>query len=365
MISGEGGRAFCAGADLIEFGTAPSQVAAHRSRRSRDVWGLLAGVRKPLVAAMHGYVIGAGVEDRLPVRRAYSLGRRGLRDARGDDRHDPGGGRHADPAARDRPGPGHGAVPRRAGRQDDRPPGPSRAGLVHDVVPRERLDGAAMAAAREIAAREPAVMAAIKTAVLDGLDAGLGAGLDLEAAAGGRAVNVSDLLSIPAAIVPDRAATVFEGRRTSYSELDARAGALAAGLASRAGVRPGDRVAWMDTNGDRQIEAVFGVARAGAVSVPVNYRARDDELAFVLEDSGARVLCVGPRYADAVARFMRSGPARRAPSRPWWPSARGAGGMDGLRRPRRAGRRRGAGPGGGGPRHDPVHGGHDRATPRG
>ncbi len=48
------------------------------------------------------------------------------------------------------------------------------------MVPRERLDGAAMAAAREIAAREPAVMAAIKTAVLDGLDAGLGAGLDLE-----------------------------------------------------------------------------------------------------------------------------------------------------------------------------------------
>ncbi len=126
-------------------------------------------------------------------------------------------------------------------------------------------------------------------------------------------MNVSDLLSIPAAIVPDRAATVFEGRRTSYSELDARAGALAAGLASRAGVRPGDRVAWMDTNGDRQIEAVFGVARAGAVSVPVNYRARDDELAFVLEDSGARVLCVGPRYADAVARFMRSGAGASCP----------------------------------------------------
>ena len=123
-------------------------------------------------------------------------------------------------------------------------------------------------------------------------------------------MNLSDLLSISASIVPERTATVFEGRRTTYAELESRADSLAAGLASRAGVGPGDRVAWMDTNSDSQAESVFGIARAGAVSVPINYRAREDELAFVLEDSAARVLCVGPRYVAPVARFMDSAAGR-------------------------------------------------------
>ena len=56
------GRAFCAGADLTEFGTAPSIVVARRVRWERDVWGLFLGIRKPLIAALHGYVIGSGVE---------------------------------------------------------------------------------------------------------------------------------------------------------------------------------------------------------------------------------------------------------------------------------------------------------------
>ena len=41
VISGRGDRGFCAGADLIEFGTAPSQDIARRARQRRDVWGLL------------------------------------------------------------------------------------------------------------------------------------------------------------------------------------------------------------------------------------------------------------------------------------------------------------------------------------
>ena len=106
-------------------------------------------------------------------------------------------------------------------------------------------------------------------------------------------------------IVPERVATVFYGRRTTYRDLEARAGALAAGLGSRMGVEPGDRVAWMDVNGDREVESLFGIARADAVSVPVNYRTRAEELAFMLEDSAAKVLCVGAQYVAAVAELMR------------------------------------------------------------
>ena len=62
VLSGAGERAFCAGADLSEFGTAPSQVVARAVRWERDVWGLFLAIDKPIVAALHGYVIGSGVE---------------------------------------------------------------------------------------------------------------------------------------------------------------------------------------------------------------------------------------------------------------------------------------------------------------
>lgn len=61
MITGNG-RAFCAGADLSEFGTAPSQVIARNARWQRDVWGQLIRLDKPIVVAVHGYCIGSGVE---------------------------------------------------------------------------------------------------------------------------------------------------------------------------------------------------------------------------------------------------------------------------------------------------------------
>lgn len=64
IISGQG-RAFCAGADLTEFGTAPSQASARRVRWQRDVWGLLNRLRVPVIAAVHGYCIGSGVEIML------------------------------------------------------------------------------------------------------------------------------------------------------------------------------------------------------------------------------------------------------------------------------------------------------------
>ena len=64
LITGQG-RAFCAGADLTEFGTAPSQVVARQVRWERDVWGQFLGLSKPVVAAVHGYCIGSGLEIAL------------------------------------------------------------------------------------------------------------------------------------------------------------------------------------------------------------------------------------------------------------------------------------------------------------
>ena len=73
VLSGAGERGFCAGADLSEFGTAPSQVIAREVRWERDVWGLFLSIDKPIVAALHGYVIGSGGRDGLLVRPSYSV----------------------------------------------------------------------------------------------------------------------------------------------------------------------------------------------------------------------------------------------------------------------------------------------------
>lgn len=64
LITGQG-RAFCAGADLTEFGRAPSQTIARQVRWERDVWGQMLRLTKPVVAAVHGYCIGSGVEIAL------------------------------------------------------------------------------------------------------------------------------------------------------------------------------------------------------------------------------------------------------------------------------------------------------------
>jgi enoyl-CoA hydratase/carnithine racemase len=61
VFAGEG-RAFCSGGDLSEFGTAPSVMVARRVRTERDVWKHLLRLPQPTIAALHGHVIGSGLE---------------------------------------------------------------------------------------------------------------------------------------------------------------------------------------------------------------------------------------------------------------------------------------------------------------
>jgi enoyl-CoA hydratase len=65
VVKGAGDRAFCAGADLKEFLTAPSAAQARRIRAVRDLWRLFLSIPQPLVAALHGYVLGSGIEIAL------------------------------------------------------------------------------------------------------------------------------------------------------------------------------------------------------------------------------------------------------------------------------------------------------------
>lgn len=112
-------------------------------------------------------------------------------------------------------------------------------------------------------------------------------------------MNTTEFLTISAAIVPDRLAMIFEDRRISFDELQARVNRLANALAEL-GVGAGDRVAILEVNCNQYIEAYFATAKLDAVFVPLNFRARADEVRHMLNDAGPKAIFAGERYVNLV-----------------------------------------------------------------
>ncbi len=177
IIKGTGEKAFCAGADLSEFLKAPSPIVTRRVRWERDVWGLFLSLPQPLIAALHGYVLGSGLEMALccDLRIASFEAQFGL------------------------PEVGLGIIPAAGGTQTlPRLIGPARAlemlltgrwlsaeeahqaGLVNRVVRLKELFAAAEEVAQKIASCDPKAVQAAKRAVVRGLKLPLSEGLALE-----------------------------------------------------------------------------------------------------------------------------------------------------------------------------------------
>jgi enoyl-CoA hydratase/carnithine racemase len=173
-----GKDAFSAGADISEFGTAPSYVEARRARRERDLWGFMLSLDKILIAAIHGFALGAGIE--LPMccdfRLASENARLGL------------------------PEVGLGYIPSAGGTQTlprHIPPGIAmqmiltgdpidaqtafRYGLVQRVVRRERLYAEAESLARKVLSRPAEAVRLAKRAIVEGIELPQAHGLALEA----------------------------------------------------------------------------------------------------------------------------------------------------------------------------------------
>ncbi len=186
ILKGAGDKAFCAGADLTEFLTAPAPVIARRARFDRDVWGRFLSIHKPFIAAMHGYVLGSGIEMALccDIRLASEDARFGL------------------------PEPGLGIIPAAGGSQTlPRTIGRAAAlemlmsgrwltaaeayklKLVNRVVSRADLLPEAEKIADKIKSYDRKVISCIKQAVTRGLDLTLAEGLELEARLGRRLIT--------------------------------------------------------------------------------------------------------------------------------------------------------------------------------
>jgi enoyl-CoA hydratase/carnithine racemase len=172
------GRAFCAGGDLREFGTAPSPLAARRARFARDVPGCLARFPKPIVAAVHGFAVGGGLEMALLADFCLAAADARFRLPEVGLGMIPGvGGTQTLPRA---VGLGHAAdltLTRRWVGADEA----LALGIVARVVAPEALAAETARSAATIAALAPALVAAARRAIADGLDLPLAAGLALEA----------------------------------------------------------------------------------------------------------------------------------------------------------------------------------------
>jgi long-chain acyl-CoA synthetase len=113
-------------------------------------------------------------------------------------------------------------------------------------------------------------------------------------------LSVATILAESALRHPDRTAVVLGPERVTYAELWEQARRYAAVLADR-GVGPGDKVALLLPNITDFPRAYYGALALGAVVVPVHALLTAQEIQFVLEDSGAKLLvCAGPLLAEGA-----------------------------------------------------------------
>src|SRR6187431_394292 len=118
--------------------------------------------------------------------------------------------------------------------------------------------------------------------------------------------SVSDFLDRAVQVYGERVGVVDEPDQPAaslgdltYAEIGALARRQAARLDER-GIGVGDRVAVVSHNSARLLTSFFGVAGSGRVLVPVNFRLRPDEVRYIVEHSGARVLYVDPELDESL-----------------------------------------------------------------
>jgi enoyl-CoA hydratase/carnithine racemase len=177
ILKGAGEKAFCAGADLSEFLSAPSPTAARHVRWRRDVWGLFLSLPQPVIAALHGYVFGSGIEMAMccDIRIASDDVVMGLPEVALGIIPAAGATQTVPRAI----GPGHTLDMFLTGRRIKAPEALEMK-LVNRIVPRSDLFVEAEALADKITSLDQRAVKALKRVVSRGLDLPLDKGLKLE-----------------------------------------------------------------------------------------------------------------------------------------------------------------------------------------
>src|SRR5580698_722885 len=123
--------------------------------------------------------------------------------------------------------------------------------------------------------------------------------------------TLADIVRARAKTRRDAIAFEFEGRQTSFAELDRRTNRVANGLIAL-GVKPGERIAYLGKNSDIYFELLLGAIKARVVMAPVNWRLAGPEIAFIVGDCKAPVLFVVPEFIEQVQRIQAQLPDVRS-----------------------------------------------------
>lgn len=110
---------------------------------------------------------------------------------------------------------------------------------------------------------------------------------------------IADIIRTHGSRDAGRIAIEFEGQSVPFSAIDERSSQVANALLE-SGVEPQQTVAFLDKNTLEYFDIVFGAAKAGAISLGINWRLSPSEMAFILKDAQTRVLFVGPEFFAAV-----------------------------------------------------------------
>lgn len=103
-------------------------------------------------------------------------------------------------------------------------------------------------------------------------------------------------------IYPERVALIDGAVRWTYREFLGRCDRWSA-LMQQLGLRPGDRVAYLSPNTHSQLESFYAVPQIGAVLVPLNYRLTGDDFDYLINHSGARMVCAHRDYLPTIDRI--------------------------------------------------------------
>ena len=96
-----------------------------------------------------------------------------------------------------------------------------------------------------------------------------------------------------------REALVDDDLRLTYGQFFDRCDRWSSAL-QQMGVRHGDRVAYIAPNTHAQLESFYAIPQLGAVLVPINYRLTGDDFSYIINHSGAKVVCAHSDYLDAL-----------------------------------------------------------------
>ena len=113
---------------------------------------------------------------------------------------------------------------------------------------------------------------------------------------------LDDRIAHWAGTTPDAEAMDYLDRSWTWAQWDDRVRRLAGALTER-GIRRGDVVAFLDKNHPACVELTFAAASLGAANAIINFRLAADELDYVLNDSGAKVLIVGEEFKPAIDKI--------------------------------------------------------------